>query len=184
MITKAGEAGRKLTVKYWDIPSTLCIQRTSKGLIPHQVINKEKEETPTKCQATFSQGGLSQEIGLGHPSPFPTGQQMYVSGNFYHDTMAMAQILSGYASRDHRVRDEMTAIIRNAFKDAMQVAHCYFPMNPQTQSEYMDLFPESDNRKKDIRIRAAGEPKRQTKKSKTNANDEKSTEVQTFSLNM
>ena len=180
MMKKAKECDQSLPGAYWNIPKSVCIQRSSRGLVPHQVVDPEASETPNKCAASFSQGGLSQEVGASMQSPLPISPQISISGSFYHDTMAMAQILSGYANRNNRVKVEISAIIRNAFKDAMKVAHSYFPMINQNDNEYLDLLPASDKRKKDIRIRAAGEPKRESKKAKLDAVDDNQSENNNF----
>ena len=130
----------------------------------------------------MSQGGLSQEIGISNDSPYQNSPGLPISGSFYHDGLSMLQSLSSYASRDSHVREKLSQLMWNMYKEAMVVVKSSFPMNNQAQSNYLDLFPNSDNRKKDVRLRSAGEPRRDKKKVK--ANEEANIRADTSQLNM
>ena len=184
IIEKARDNCCLFPMNFWNIPKVQCLQRTNRGMIPHQLIDLREEASPNKFQPTFSQGELSQEIGDATDRHRQEPQSPFVpmTGSFFHDSMAMIQMLSSYASRNARVRDEISAVLRKAYLDSMQIAQQNFPMNDQSHSEYLDLYPESDKRKKDVRIRAAGEPRKQSekKKKKSDVNADNCT----FNLNM
>ena len=57
-------------------------------------------------------------------------------------------------------------------------------MNEQEQSNYLDLFHSSDKRKRDMWLKAAGEPKPKPDKKKNKTNKENKIESDPSGLNM
>jgi hypothetical protein len=99
-----------------------CIQRSKKGLIPHQIANLNEVVTPGRNIDDFSQGAdFSQEFGIPEESPYSNDSPFSLpqsTGDFYQDNVALIGILSHHAAQDKELMAKLNQIMRRAYAKA------------------------------------------------------------------
>jgi hypothetical protein len=152
--------------RFWQIPRRTCIQRSKKGLIPHQIADLNEVVTPGRNMDDFSQGAaLLQEFGFPEESPYSNDSPFVPqsTGHFYQDSVALIGTLCHHGARNKNLMAKLNRIMRSAFSEAFtaiqeeQDDDDNLNEDDNLNSGIIDLFPASDMRKKDKRIKAAGE---------------------------
>ena len=95
-----------------------------------------------------------------------------MTGDFYHDNNAVLQIFSNMARQDSVFRSEAKKMLNETFLKIFKLMQTRSKSSSaaNNNSEYVDMMATFDTRKKDHRIRAAGEPER-CRKRKSNEVD-------------
>jgi hypothetical protein len=151
---------------HWQVEDSQMMQRTKTGMIPHQLTQEDKASTP---QPQFSQGGMSQEFGIPDESPWQQQdsplrddaripRRPALTGAFYQDNVAFLAYISGVGERHKWLHAEFKLHARTFYQACMNSIASYFRVNEGgSDSEYVDLYARTDNRKKDVRKRSAAE---------------------------
>jgi hypothetical protein len=149
----------------FDVPVSECFQKTTKGMIPHQLCTLDSEE----ARSLFGTGNLSQEIGIptdsdenSESSCSRTGQTLpMLSGNPFNDMVATLEVLMGHLKGNHALMTELTT---GFFGLASEIQKkCRDETNTNLEGEFVSLCPETDQRKRPRRLKAAHEPDRKRK---------------------
>ena len=173
IITKLTKEAKAYTtrqeVAMWDVEPTQCVQRTKTGMIPYQI--SALNDLKTTTGHGFSQGGLSQEIGVPEPSPGAMATPVRndtprLTGHWYNDHCAYIAQLASYAEKDKEIANYASKVIKEGHMRVMRMIETKFPANPEglENSEFIDSMgahcTESIHRRK----RAAGEVRGKSKK--------------------